>query len=362
MSCGQDGEVLMRADRLLSLLLLLQTRGRMTAQALADELEVSVRTVYRDIEALSGAGVPVYADRGPGGGCALVDSYRTQLTGLHEGEVRALFVASMPGALADLGLGADLKAALLKLLAALPAERRSDDRWVRQRIFLDWESWEKSTAREVDAAHRIAPALQRIQAAVWNDRKLWITYRRQSSFYRRQFERLVSPYGLVAKEGDWHLVCADAREAEGRIRIYKVAELVDVREAAEPFTRPPDFDLEQAWHAWCDQIRQDRRRYIVTAQVSPQMYVDLPLYLGDHLDKPRNQPWEAAAPGLGSEPVSGREDKTGWQTVTLSFDALEEARTKLLGLGAGVEVMTPIALRRSLLDVAQQVVKRYSRH
>ena len=136
----------MRADRLLSLLMLLQTRGRMTAQALADELEVSVRTVYRDIEALSSAGVPVYADRGPGGGCALVDNYRTHLTGLHEGEVRALFMASMPSALADLGLGADLKAALLKLLAALPAERRHDDQWVRQRIFLDWESWQKATA------------------------------------------------------------------------------------------------------------------------------------------------------------------------------------------------------------------------
>ncbi len=208
----------MRADRLLSLLLLLQTRGRMTAQALADELEVSVRTVYRDIEALSGAGVPVYADRGPGGGCALVDNYRTQLTGLHEGEVRALFVANMPGVLADLGLGADLKAALLKLLAALPAERRSDDRWVRQRIFLDWERWEKTTTRQEDAARGPAPTLQLIQRAVWNDRKLWITYRRLSSFYRREFERLVAPYGLVAKEGEWYLVCAEVPAVAGPCR------------------------------------------------------------------------------------------------------------------------------------------------
>ena len=223
----------MRADRLLSLLLLLQTRGRMTAQGLADELEVSIRTVYRDIEALSSAGVPIYADRGPGGGCALVDNYRTQLTGLHEGEVRALFVASMPGALADLGLGAELKGALLKLLAALPAERRSDDRWVRQRIFLDWENWQKTTAKvmalEGKASRAAAPTLQLIQQAVWHDLMVWITYRRLSSFYRRQFERLVAPYGLVAKEGEWYLVCAGSTEAGDRIRVHKVADLVDVR-------------------------------------------------------------------------------------------------------------------------------------
>ena len=348
----------MRADRLLSLLMLLQTRGRMTAQALADELEVSVRTVYRDIEALSGAGVPVYADRGPGGGCALVDNYRTQLTGLHEGEVRALFVANMPGATADLGLGADLKAALLKLLAALPAERRGEDRWVRQRIFLDWENWHKDainpTIPEGKAARAAAPALQLIQQAAWNDRMVWITYRRLSSFYRRQFERLVAPYGLVAKEGEWYLVCAGSAEGGDRIRVFKVADLVDVRSTAETFTRPAEFDLEDAWRAWCDHIRQDRGRYVVTAHVSPQMYADLPLYLGEHLGEGQDRPWEEDAQNAAAE--------TAWRPVTLHFDSLEEARTKLLGLGAGVEVMTPVALRRSLLDYAQQVVIRYSRH
>jgi len=348
----------MRADRLLSLLMLLQTRGRVTAQALAGELEVSVRTVYRDIEALSAAGVPIYADRGPGGGCALVDNYRTQLTGLHEDEVRALFVASMPGALADLGLGADLKAALLKLLAALPAERRSDDRWVRQRIFLDWESWQKTTAKitvsEEEPRGPAAPALQHIQQAVWNDRRLWITYRRVSSFYRREFERLVAPYGLVAKEGEWYLVCAGSAEGGDRVRVYKVAELVGVHDSLETFARPAEFDLEDAWRAWCDRIRQDRGHYVVTAQVSPQMYVDLPLYLGEHLGDRQDRRWEEYARKTPTE--------AAWRPVTLQFDSLEEARTKLLGLGAGVEVMTPVALRRSLLDYAQQVVIRYSHH
>ena len=343
----------MRADRLLSLLMLLQTRGRMTAQALADELEVSVRTVYRDIEALSGAGVPIYADRGPGGGCALVDNYRTKLTGLHEGEVRALFVAGVPGALADLGLAADLKAALLKLLAALPAERRGEDKWVRQRIFLDWDRWQKTALPGSTALQASAPALQLIQQAVWEDRLLWITYRRQSSFYRRQFERLVAPYGLVAKEGEWYMVCAGSADAGDRIRVYKVAELLAVRTTADRFTRPAEFDLEQAWRAWCDHIRLDRGHYVVTAQVSPQMYLDLPLYLGEHLAEGHDQHWEEDWQAAAA---------VEWRPVTLHFDSFEEARTKLLGLGAGVEVMTPVALRRSLLDFAQQVVIRYSRH
>lgn len=348
----------MRADRLLSLLMLLQTCERMTAQGLADELEVSVRTVYRDIEALSGAGVPIYAERGPGGGCALVDNYRTQLTGLHEGEVRALFVASMPGALAELGLGAELKGALLKLLAALPAERRSDDRWVRQRIFLDWESWQRTVVKVIatgrESSGAAVPALQLIQQAVWHDRMVWITYRRLSSFYRRQFERLVAPYGLVAKEGEWYLVCAGSAEAGDRIRVYKVADLVEVRSTQDAFMRPANFDLEDAWRRWCDYIRQDRGRYVVTAHVSPQMYIDLPLYLGEHMMEEKDQRWEKSVQKATAE--------VDWRPVTLHFDSLEEARTKLLGLGAGIEVMTPVALRRSLLDYAQQVVIRYSRH
>jgi predicted DNA-binding transcriptional regulator YafY len=348
----------MRADRLLSLLMLLQTRGRLTAQALADELEVSVRTVYRDIEALSSAGVPVYADRGPGGGCALVDNYHTRLTGLHEGEVRALFMATMPTALAELGMGAELKAALLKLLAALPAERQHDDQWVRQRIYLDWESRQRNAAPAgngpVQAGSSSPPILQTLQQGVWNDRRLWITYRRESSFYRRQFERRVDPYGLVAKEGIWHLVCAASSEPGDRLRFYKVAELVAVRTTGEPFARPAGFDLQQAWHTWCERIRQDQGRYTVLVRVSPQMYVDLPLVLGEHLESKQN--------GDGEEPAQTAGTDVGWVPVTLHFDSLEEARTKLLGLGAGVEVMTPVALRRSLLDYAQQVINRYSRH
>jgi predicted DNA-binding transcriptional regulator YafY len=343
----------MRADRLLSLLMLLQTRGRMTAQALADELEVSVRTVYRDLEALSSAGVPVYADPGPGGGCALLDNYRTHLTGLHEAEVRALFMASMPAALADLGFGTDLKTALLKLLAALPAARQHDEQWVRARVYLDWERWQPAAPAPEPDPGRTAqrgsveaePLLHAIRRAVWEDRQLQITYRRMSSFYHREFTRLVHPYGLVAKEGEWHLLCADAGEdaaGAGRRRVFRVAELLAAQAGEETFTRPADFDLPQAWQAWCGSVQRTQGGYVVAARVSPQCYAELPLSLGQ------------AAPI-----ASTGED---WLSITLYFDSLEEARTKLLGLGAGIEVVTPIALRRSLVDFAEQIVKRYSRH
>jgi predicted DNA-binding transcriptional regulator YafY len=355
----------MRADRLLSLLMLLQTRGRMTAQALAGELEISVRTVYRDIEALSSAGVPIYAERGPGGGCALLDHYRTELTGLREDEVRALFMASTPAALADLGFAAELKAALLKLLAALPAERRSADEWVRQRILLDWEAW-----RHGASTAGAAPHLRVIQQAIWNDRRITIRYRRQSSFYRHDFERLVDPYALVAKTGNWYLVYAavDAIATEyakvgagnasvvpetnfkagqyAGLRVHKVAELTDVEAGGEQFVRPPDFDLEAFWRFWCDRAAEVSGRFAVQVRVAAQLLPDLPHYLGEqaHL-------WELTA-------SSGE----NWLLGTLYFDRFEEARTKLLGLGAGVEIVTPEALRRSLLDYAQQVVMLYTRH
>lgn len=131
----------MRADRLLSILMLLQSRGKITAPELARELEVSVRTIYRDIEALSTAGVPVYAERGPGGGCVLVDGYRTSLTGLTRDEVKALFMLSVPASLDELGVSQELRAALRKLAASLPTAQRQDEEIVRQRIYLDWTDW-----------------------------------------------------------------------------------------------------------------------------------------------------------------------------------------------------------------------------
>ena len=187
----------MRADRLLSLVMLLQTHGNLTAQALGEELEVSERTIYRDVEALSFAGIPVYAERGPGGGIALLDSYRTSLTGLNRDEVRALFMLSIPAPLDELGVTADLKAALLKLSAALPAVGRDEQIMARQRIHLDSVAWSQP--------EQPVPHLQIIHQAVWQDFKLQLRY---DLGYFGEIELLVDPLGLVAKTTVWYLVCA----------------------------------------------------------------------------------------------------------------------------------------------------------
>ena len=321
----------MRADRLLALLMLLQTRGRMTAQKLAEELEVSVRTIYRDIDALSAAGVPVYAERGPGGGCALLDGYRTNLTGLTEDEVRALFMLSIPVALAELGVGQELKAALLKLSAALPASRRHDEAWVRQRIHLDWSWWFQ--------AEEPVPHLQTMQRAVWEDRRLCLTYRQQAGPSIEQFERVVDPYGLVAKAGVWYLVCA----GDGRIRVYRVSRVLSARLTAEHFQRPADFDLAAYWSAHCAEYERNRPLYPVTVRVSPALASELSRHFGDEIAE------------------AGPPDAEGWITLTLPFETLGDARQRILGFGGAMEVLEPRALRESVLDFATQIVALYAR-
>ena len=316
--------------------MLLQVRGKMPAQALADELEVSVRTVYRDLDALSAAGVPVYAERGPGGGCALLDSYRTTLTGLTGEEVRALFMLTIPAALAQLGVGQELKAALLKLSAALPAERRRDEAWVRQRIHLDWTGWQ---------AEEPVPHLQTIQQAVWADRRLWLIYRRQAGPAVQRFERLADPYGLVAKAGVWHLACLPVlARASGRLRVYRVSDLLEVRLTGERFERPADFDLAAFWAGWCAEAEAWRWLFQATVRVSPALAAELPRHFGDRV---RDQ--IAAAPP----------DAEGWITVALPFDTFESARSRLLGFGRAVEVLAPPELRLSLADHAAQIAALY---
>ncbi len=320
----------MRADRLLSLLMLLQTRGRMTARQLADELEVSERTVYRDIEALSLAGVPVYAERGPGGGCALLDNYRTSLTGLTENEVRALFMLSIPAPLTELGVSQELKAALLKLAAALPAALRSDEERARQRVYLDSVPWHQPEAP--------APHLQTIHQAVWQDRKLQVTYRLP---FDTRTEWLVEPYGLVAKETTWYLVCA----MNGATRVLRVSQVADAHIADARFERPLDFDLAAFWSAWCAARNEHRPYYPVKVRVAPELVPLLPHYFGHSVR-------DACA-------QAGPPDERGWTTLTLVFERLEAARDRLLGFGRAVEVLEPEALRLSLIDFATQIVALY---
>ena len=321
----------MRADRLLSIVMLLQARGRMPAQELADELEVSVRTIYRDMDALSAAGVPVYAERGPGGGCALLDSYRTTLTGLTRDEVRALFMLSIPAPLAELGVDQELKAALLKLSASLPDSRRGDEERARQRIHLDSVGWFETVEP--------VPHLHTIHQALWQDLKLRLTCRLR---YDVQAEWLVEPYGLVAKAGLWYLVCV----REGHIRVHRVSRVLDAHITQEPFERPADFDLATFWRGWCASVEENRARYSVTVRVAPELVPWLPHYFGEPIR-------EAIA-------RAGSSDGEGWITLPLPFETAEDARERILSFGGSVEILEPRALRNSVVDYAEQILARYA--
>jgi predicted DNA-binding transcriptional regulator YafY len=316
----------MRADRLLSLLMLLQTRGTLTARTLASELEVTERTIYRDVTALSVAGVPVYSERGPGGGIALVEDYRTNLTGLNPAEVRALFMLSIPAPLDQLGVGAELRTALLKLSAALPNSRRADESTARQRIHLDAAWWFQS--------EEPVPHLKTIQSALWADRKLDITHR---SDFGTDVEMVIAPYGLVAKASVWYLVGA----REDHLRVLRVSKVQQASLRGECFERPPAFDLPGFWKFWCDEFETSRPQYLVTVRVSPT----LSKILAENRPETLNTP-----------PI---QEESGWQTLTLTFESLEAARTRILGYGGAIEVLEPLALRQSVADFARQISNRY---
>jgi predicted DNA-binding transcriptional regulator YafY len=321
----------MRADRLISLLMFLQTRGRMTAHELAEELEVSERTIYRDIEALSTAGVPIYTTRGPGGGCALLDSYRTDLTGFTDDEIRALFMLSIPAPLTELGVSRELEAALLKLSAALPATRRYEDDYVRQRIHLDSIPWFHP--------HEPVPHLQTIHKAIWQNRRLHLTRR---LIFETHVEQLVDPLGLVAKAAVWYLVCA----IDDQIRIYRVSHVVDAHISNELFQRPIDFSLASFWNERCAKYEYDRPHYQVTIRVAPNLIPILAEFMGDQIQDSIDEP---------------PSDSEGWKKYILRFESFEAARSRILSFGRAMEVLEPQALRKSIHDFANQIVDFYGR-
>lgn len=318
----------MRAERLISLLMLLQTRGRMSARELADELGVTMRTIYRDIDALCASGVPIYAEHGRGGGYALVDSYRTSLTGLTEHEIRALFTLNVPAPLAQLGLSHELKNALLKLSAAIPTIRRDDESRVRQRIHLDAVWWYQG--------QEPVPHLETLHQAVWQDRQIQIAYRFEISI-QPTFEWKLAPYGLVAKAGIWYLVAA----RNDHFRAYRVSRISQAQLTDRQFVRDSDFDLAVFWRSWCQQYEANRHRYPVKVRVSPDLFKVLPRYFGDQLQT------ESC-------------DAAGWYILTLPFDSFESARERILGFGRAIEIIEPEALRNSVLDFAQQIVDFYN--
>ncbi|TGA95172.1 WYL domain-containing protein [Streptomyces sp. MZ04] len=322
----------MRADRLLALLLLLQNRGRMTAPELADELEVSVRTVYRDAEALAASGVPVYAERGPAGGFRLMDGYRTRLTGLTDDEADSLALAGMPTAAADLGLGAELVTAQLKLGAALPAGLGERSRRIQERFLLDAEGW----FRAADPA----PLLPVVADAVWRRQVLRAHYRRWGGEVHRELH----PLGLVLKAGNWYLVAT----ADGTVRTYRVSRFLDVTagDRGEPSERPPGFDLAAYWQAASRDLQARVLRGTARVRVSPAGLRLLSALFG--------------AAGARAVEAAGEPDADGWRVVDLEVETLPVAVSDLLRLGLEAEVLGPPELRAELARTVTGLAQRYA--
>lgn len=318
----------MRADRLLSIMLNLQVHRRLTARELARKLEVSERTIHRDMEALSTAGVPVAAERGMGGGWMLMEGYRTNLTGLNEAETQTLFLLKPSQLLTDLGLSKASEAALIKLLAALPALSRHNAEYARQRIHVDVTGWSRT--------EEPVPHLHTLQEAIWQGRKIFFTYGQSAECI---VERRADPLGLVAKGSVWYLVAA----VEDELRSYRVSRIQTVSVLDETCARPHDFDLATYWEQSSRQFKANLPRYQATARVHPSIFPRL-RYAGrfahvEHANEP---------------------DEDGWIHVSLRFDVEEMACEYALSFGAQLEVLEPQALREKVVKMAQSVITFYA--
>lgn len=308
----------MRASRLVTLLFLLQRRRAATAAELAEELEVSERTVYRDVAALAEAGVPLWTEPGRGGGIRLVDGWRTRLDGLTAQEAAALFAVGAPQVLAELGMGAALAGAQAKLLATLPEGLREHARSVAERFLLDAPGW-FHTPQQVTQLAAVAEA-------VWTSRTLAIAYRRRDDVV----QRTVDPFGLVLKAGTWYAVCRSG----DRLLTYRV----DRIERAVPtggFERPADFDLAAWWAGAAQRFESTMLRATVSLRVGPRGLRVLP----HAVDR------DAAARAVAS---AGPPDADGWRELRLDVEDVDVAAGQLVALAGEVEALDPPALRSAL--------------
>ena len=312
----------MRADRLLSLMMLLQQHGQLTAAQLADRLAVSIRTIYRDVDALCQSGVPIYANGGPGGGYALLDSYRTNLTGLNEAEVRAFFMLAIPGSLAELGMGQTMQAALLKMRAALPTPLQTQAVRAQQRFHVDARAW--------FTKGKAAPFLNEIQQALWEEHELIL--------HTAKGDRRVKPLALVSKANHWYLVCDSVEDR----RVFRVSRLSGATQAESSFERPANFDLRTFWAGWVADFEASLKRVNVTLNL-----------------REASLPWLLAVlpeGALSTQPVT-----RGWQQRHFWLEDDLEARSRLLGLGTHIEVVAPQSLRRWVQSQIEAMSTLYGR-
>ncbi|MFF3308862.1 helix-turn-helix transcriptional regulator [Streptomyces sp. NPDC002952] len=317
----------MKSGRLLSILLLLQTRGRVPAHELARRLEVSVRTVYRDVEALSASGVPVYAERGRHGGIELLAGFRTDVTGLTADESRALFILAAQGAHAALGLDAALGSALRKVMAALPAPHRPAAEATSRRVLVDATRWKGGPQPAVD--------LEVLQDAVFADRRLRLRYRHSGRSEPSRYT--VDPYGLVSKAGVWYLV-ADRR---GRPQLFRADRVRSATLLAEPVRRRPGVELADAWEVLRRQVEERPGGIDVTVRVL-RSRLDMFLRLN--------------AAALRELPEDDGESE--WVTAGLSYGVVQEARS-LLAFADRIEVLSPPEVRAELAAAATAVTELY---
>ncbi len=335
----------MRASRLLSILMLLQLRGRQTAEALATEFEVSVRTIYRDVDELSASGVPVVSDRGPGGGFVLRDGYQTRLTGLGNDEAEAMLMVGMPDAAVALGLGQAAATAGRKLLASLPDAGRDGATRIGERFLLDPVDW----YRDSD----VVPQLPTIARAVLDGRVVTMTYQSWSGF--RQWR--IEPLGLVLKAGAWYVIgqgvaAGKSRRAEkpsvASIRTFKVANIREHTVLDETFARPRDFNLAQYWRASVMRFEAGLRPGRATLRASPEGLARL-TELGAF----------AAQAVAKAESVDADmdTDTRGWARLQFPIENFEHAARQLLGIGAEVEVLEPPKLREAIRSLAARIIE-----
>jgi predicted DNA-binding transcriptional regulator YafY len=307
----------MRASRLLTIQMLLETRGRMAAPELAAALEVSVRTLYRDIDELTAAGVPVYAERGRAGGFQLLPGWKTSLTGFTAAEAEAVFLSGLPGPAADLGLGRQVQSAQLKLEAALPAPMRAAAGRVRGRLHLDPIEW----YREADATVHLAT----VAAAVWDERQLEIAY----ESWTRNAKQVVHPLGLVLKAGAWYLVAA----REQKLRTFRVSNIGAARMLDESCVRPRGFDLAAHWSASVKRFEQELYTGEAEVAASARGIAEL-RRLGAAIARAVQ---DVAVPADGTQ-----------VRVKIPIESVEQAAGLLLRLAPEVEAWKPPALRRAV--------------
>jgi predicted DNA-binding transcriptional regulator YafY len=314
----------MKASRLLRVLMLLQSHGRMTAGALAQAMEVSERTILRDVDQLSAAGVPLWGERGRQGGFQLREGWSTQLTGMTEPEANALLLAGLPGPATELGLGAPAASARLKLVASLPAPWREQAARVGERLHIDPVDW----YRAQDTPHFLREAAD----AVWRGRRIHVSYESWRGLSKRELE----PLGLVLKAGAWYLAACEVGKIG--VRTYRLASLRGLAVGTRAVKRPRGFDLARWWRESSARFESELRRLQAQVRLSE-----------------RGLAWLAnARTPFVAMPGAGRGD------VLLAIESIEQCARQLLAYGAEVEVIEPAALRHEVLRQARAIVARHA--